>query len=615
MQHVDRPPDRPVVIFDGDCGFCRFWIARWQQRTGAAVEYAAWPHPDLAERFPEIPSEQFARAVQLVEPDGRVTEGAEAVFRLLAISGRPSPLWAYEHLPGLAPITEHAYRLVADHRPFWAGLTALLWGRVAERSTYTRATWLFLRLLGIAYLFAFWSLNQQILGLVGHDGILPADQYLSDARTLPALSRFWMLPTLTWVSVSDTALRGFCLGGVALSSLLVVGVLPWIVLPLLWLIYLSLSVVCGEFLSYQWDALLLETGFLAIFLAPLVRRERPRTLTEPPRIAIRLMLWLLFRLLVSSGAVKLASGDDTWHSLTALAFHFETQPLPTPVAWYFHWFPPPLLKMMTAATLAIEIGAPLLIVAPRRLRALGFVLIAGLQVLIALTGNYAFFNLLTIALCCFLLDDVALGRWGTLAERTEPSSIRRGLLLAVAVVTVPVSVIAFTRAIAIDLPGAAVVEPLAVMVSPFRSVNGYGLFAVMTTTRPEIVIEGSEDGETWQEYEFKYKAGDVHRRPPWIAPHQPRLDWQMWFAALGQFDSEPWFQRFCVRLLEADATVLKLLERDPFEGRRPKYLRAVLYRYRFSDSTIRGRDGAWWTREPLGRYSPTLSLSTTASRR
>jgi hypothetical protein len=241
-----------------------------------------------------------------------------------------------------------------------------------------------------------------------------------------------------------------------------------------------------------------------------------------------------------------------------------------------------------------------------------FVPLVGLQSLIALTGNYAFFNLLTAALCLFLLDDRALGGWGAVSsDRTATGRVRRGLVVAVAVVTVPVSAIAFTG---IELPGAALVDPLANLIAPFRSVNSYGLFAVMTTLRPEIVLEGSEDGATWLEYEFKYKAGDVHRRPPWVAPHQPRLDWQMWFAALDRFDDERWFQNFCVRVLEADGDVLRLLARDPFQGRKPRYLRAVLYRYRFSDAAARRRDGVWWMREGLGEYSPVLSLSATARR-
>jgi lipase maturation factor 1 len=478
-----------------------------------------------------------------------------------------------------------------------------------ERPTYARATWLFLRLLGLVYLAAFWSAGTQILGLVGHNGILPADQYMQALTAIKGLNRFWIFPTLTWISASDAMLRFLCIGGVVLSSLLIAGILSTPALILLWVFYLSLSVVGQEFLSYQWDTLLLETGFLAIFLAPLTVRERRRELIEPPRIVVWLFLWLLFRLMVGSGVVKLASGDPTWHNLTALSYHFETQPIPTPLAWYAHRLPLWFLKLSTALVFAIEIGAPYLILATRRWRVLAFTLLTGLQLLIALTGNYAFFNVLSMALCVFLLDDTTLGAWTRLGISTRPvTRLRRIISIIVAVVIIPLSTTAFAGSLGIALPIAPIVNPVMDVVASFRSVNAYGLFAVMTTTRPEIVLEGSDDGTTWMEYEFKYKAGDLHRRPPWAAPHQPRVDWQMWFAALGRFEGERWLQNLCERILENDTEVLSLLERNPFQRRAPQYLRAVLYRYRFADAGAHGRDGVWWTRDRIGDYSPVLSL-------
>src|SRR6476469_1626147 len=217
--------------------------------------------------------------------------------------------------------------------------------------------------------------------------------------SIRGFERFWIFPTLTWISVSDSSLRLLCGGGMVLSLFLIAGLLPILVVPLLWLFYLSLSVVGQDFLSYQWDALLLETGFLAIFLSPLTVREKPAEVSNPPRVMVWLFLWLLFRLMVGSGVVKLASGDPTWHSLTALSYHFETQPIPTPLAWYAYRSPMWLLKLSTALVFVIEIGAPYLILATRRLRVLAFVLLTGLQLLVALTGNYAFFNVLSIALC------------------------------------------------------------------------------------------------------------------------------------------------------------------------------------------------------------------------
>ena len=278
---------------------------------------------------------------------------------------------------------------------------------------------------------------------------------MASAHTLTGPGRYWLLPTLAWVDAGDGALLALCGVGCALAVLLVAGVLPWVVTPLLWLMYLSLSVVCREFLSYQWDALLLETACGHGSRA--VRRERLGSLPIPPRVAVALMLWLLFRLMVGSGAVKLTSGDPTWHTLTALTVHFETQPIPTPLAWYAHQLPLWLLKAATIAVFAIEIGAPFLILAPRRLRQLAFMLLVGLQVLIALTGNYAFFNLLAAALCLFLLDDAALGSWQTLdprRRRHEPAE--RGRCWSATVATVPVSAVAFTTALGISPPGLVV---------------------------------------------------------------------------------------------------------------------------------------------------------------
>ena len=444
------------------------------------------------------------------------------------------------------------------------------------RFTYGAATWMFLRVLGVVYFVAFASLAVQIVALVGPHGIVPGPP---------------------WATVS--ALRGLTIGGAVLSLLLVAGLAPQPVLLVLWLDYLLLSIAGGEFLSYQWDALLLEAGLLAVFVAPPVWRDRLDRLTDPPRIARGLMLWLLFRLMVGSGAVKLASGDPTWRHLTAMTFHYETQPIPTPLAWYAARLPQVVQKASTFAVLLIEIAAPFSMFGPRRLRVVGFAALVGLQLLIALTGNYAFFNLLSAALCLFLLDDGVLG-WSAndLAERPA-SGLQRGTAIAFAIVTVPVSAAMFLASVGL-LFAPPPIALLAETIAPLRSVNSYGLFAVMTTARDEIVVEGSDDGVDWRAYEFRYKPGDVSRPPPWVAPHQPRLDWQMWFAALSPVDAVPWFEPFCRRLLEGSPEVRSLLARNPFPDRPPRYVRAQLYRYRFGDRT-------WWTRERIGMYSPTLT--------
>ncbi len=480
--------------------------------------------------------------------------------------------------------------------------------------TDARANWLFLRLLGVVYVAAFWSLAVQVTGLIGAEGILPARAYMDAARAFVAeqhigIDRYRLLPTLCWISASDGFLRALCVAGAVLGALLAAGILPALVVPLLWLDYLSLSAVSREFLSYQWDALLLEAGFLAIFVAPLVVRERWRAPPAPPRLGVWLMLWLVFRLMFGSGIVKLASGDPTWRSLTAMTFHYETQPIPTPVAWYAHHLPLWIHKLSTAATLAIELVAPFFIIGPRVLRRVAFVLLVGLQAGIAVTGNYAFFNLLSSALCVYVLIDPR--RTGD-SERVglhEVGRARDWLLVAAAIVIVPVSATMFFARLGIALPIYPLVEPLASAIEPLRSVNTYGLFAVITTTRPEIVVEGSADGAAWKSYEFRYKAGDVRRRPPWVAPHQPRLDWQMWFAALEDPSTAQWFERFCRRLLVGAPGVVRLLADNPFPDRPPRYVRAIVYRYHFAASDDHRR-GIWWTRERVGEYLPVMSTQT-----
>jgi len=421
------------------------------------------------------------------------------------------------------------------------------------RFTHAGPSSLFLRLLGVVYFVAFVSLAVQIVGLIGHDGILPT------------------------LAVGDNALRTLCWGGALAAILLVAGITPAEpILVLLWLDYLVLSQLSSEFLSFQWDALLLETGLIAVFAA------------RGSRVGRWLMLWLLVRLMVGSGAIKLASGDPTWRNLTAMTFHYETQPLPTPLAWYAHQLPLAFQKTSTVIVFAIELIVPWCVFLSRPWRVAGFVLLVGLQILIALTGNYAFFNLLSIVLCLPLLDD---------PDRARRSS---RATIVFAVITVPVSVLMFLWSLGIDF-APPLIREVAAMIAPLRSVNGYGLFAVMTTTRDEIVVEGSNDGVTWKAYEFKYKPGDVARRPAWVAPHQPRLDWQMWFASLTTYENVPWYQNFCVRLLQGSPDVLRLMAYNPFPDAPPRYIRGELYRYHY------GRD-TWWTRERIAAYSPASTL-------
>jgi lipase maturation factor 1 len=365
-------------------------------------------------------------------------------------------------------------------------------------------------------------------------------------------------------------------------------------------LYLSLVSASQVFLSFQWDYLLLETGFLAIFLGY-------------SRSIVWLFRWLLFRLMFFSGAVKLLSGDPSWRNLTALTFHYQTQPIPTPFAWYAQQLPVWYQKLSCLGVFVIELGVPFLIFAPRRVRRSAAWCLIALQLLILLTGNYAFFNLLAVALCLFLFDDRSLARllpgraFRPLRPWTPPrlrSAIAWGIVVVILVLSGLTSAEQLSRR---QLPDAA--KSLLSTVGPFGIVNSYGLFAVMTTTRAEIIVEGSNDGVTWLPYEFKYKPGRLDRRPPWVAPHQPRLDWQMWFAALGSYQRNIWFLNLVARMLEGRSEVLALLDRNPFPGQPPELIQARVYEYRFTDSQARHATGNYWTRDLIGTYLPPVDLN------
>jgi lipase maturation factor 1 len=594
--------------------------------TGDVVEYTPYQHSTVAERFPELSSERMAEAVHLVTTDGAVHTGADAVFRALAVrTGGHWSVWAYQRVPGFAAVAEVFYGLVARHRMFFSRLTRLLWGAHVERPSYYYVRSLFIRGLGIVYLIAFLSLLTQLSGLIGEKGILPAHETMKSLRDAAnaqrvGFQRYFLLPTFGWISATEGSVRLQAVAGVALALLVIIGVAPAPCLALLWALYLSLSLLSQIFLNYQWDVLLLETGFLAIFFAPLLWLGAARG-PDPSRAMLWLLRWLLFRLMFLSGCVKLLSGDPTWKDYTALQYHYETQPLPTWVAWHAHHLSPAFHKFSTVAMFCMEIGLPFLIFFPRRIRFAAAAAFLLLQLGIALTGNYTFFNLLTILLCVLLLDDAALAkllpaRWNSrLSGPPITTKVRRVLIISRrVVVTVVVMVVLLVSGMLLygsfnrPFTPPALLHSLYRAVAPFRSINSYGLFAVMTTNRLEIIIEGSNDGQEWRAYEFKYKPGPLDRRPGFVAPHQPRLDWQMWFAALGNFRQNQWFMRLCQSLLQGSTPVLDLFASNPFPKAPPKYIRARLYEYHFTTPAERARSGHWWRSQYKGPYCPVLSL-------
>jgi len=495
-----------------------------------------------------------------------------------------------------------------------------------HNSTYNLTRWLFLRLIGLIYLLAFASLGVQVLGLIGSRGILPVADMLDAVSMMIGPEQYWYFPTLTWINCADSFLEFLCWGGAFAALLATLGLVSGPALAVCWLFYLSLVTVGGEFMSFQWDSLLLETGFLAMLfspgqqvLAPPWRGPSSITRQSPPsKLVVWLVRLLLFRLMFMSGSCKLLSGDTSWRDLTAMAYHYWTQPLPTPVAWYAAQLPLWFQKLSTIGTFIVELGIPFLIFAPRRARIVGGCLLIGFQLTIAITGNYTYFNLLAIALCVVLFDDDFLQRIVPAFLRQQINDVttvyrgatwRRVALAAIASLIVFAGVIELAESL---LPIRAVRGLAAVVhgfVSPFHLVNGYGLFAVMTTSRPEIIVEGSRDGETWLAYEFPYKPGNLKRPFPWVAPYQPRLDWQMWFAALGTYRSNPWFVQFLHRLLEGSPDVLALLEKNPFPDSPPKFIRARVVNYYCSTWAERRTSGNWWRCEPQGEYFPAVTLS------
>lgn len=602
------PDPKPVLLFDGRCGFCRIWIDYWRRRTGDRVEYEA--SEDARGRFSQIPEQAYSESVQLVRADGSVANGARAVFETLGMDRLYRAIGAP---------CELLYRFIAKRRGFFYQFTRFTFGTRIEPTRFAATQWLFLRALALVYLFAFWSLTGQVEGLIGVRGILPLGEFLqSVAKQSDGLIRFLAVPSIFWLSTDDPTLVGMAWMGVILSALLFItgfirGRFERVILVLLYLMYLSFSSAGQDFLSFQWDSLLLEAGFLAIFLGR-------------NRVVPWLFRWLVFRLYFLSGAVKLLSGDPTWRGLTALDFHYHTQPLPTVFSWYAEKLPQAFERSSVWMVLVIEVAVPFLIFLPRRIRMTGACWMIGLQIVISITGNYAFFNLLTLAMCLFLFDDQALRRWtparigqpaaessvaNTVSEGVPPRRPYVGRLAefgpaALAIVIVGLGIAHFSQTFSGRAPG--ILREAIRYTAPLNIVNTYGLFAVMTTVRNEIQIEGSDDGQHWSAYELPYKPGEVTQAPRWAAPYQPRLDWQMWFAALGNYERNPWFVGLAIRLLQGSPAVLSLFRTNPFPVHPPRYVRATTAEYTFTDSQTRARTGAWWKREPRGPYLPAVGL-------
>ena len=623
--------DRPCLVWDGDCGFCRRSVQHLRLWLGERVDFE--PYQTAHVRFPAIPLPAFREAVHLVEPDGRVSRGAEAFFRVLAHGGKALPLAAYRRLPGFAVLSEWGYRQVAAHRPLASRLLDLLVGDLVGPPQFRLTRFVFLRLLALVYLAAFLSLGSQVHGLVGERGLLPGPG--AAARGAPG-PRGRGLLAAPHAGVAGRGGHGAVrplLGGRRGGSVLaLLGFAQGPLFAVCWAFYLSLVHLGQDFLSFQWDVLLVETGFIALLLAPWahLRPRRPSDEPKPPTVVIWLLRLLLFKLMFSSGLTKLTWDDPAWLDLTALTYHYWTQPIPTALAWYASLLPralqrplvrphvrrragaavPDLRPTPTAADRALRVrrspGADrghrqLRLLQPARGRA---VRAASRRSRVA--GGPA-------------VTPSRRGRAGN--GRTQPPRWRRLLVTVVATIvallSIPPLVDAFHTGYWSRHPDHPLLR-LTAATSPLMLSNSYGLFRTMTTTRPEIEIEASEDGQNWRAVAFRYKPGDPARAPRFFAPHMPRLDWQMWFAALraeglvGDPEAtrmwlgaeDVWLQRLLVALLRGEPQVLELLGPAPFGKERPKYVRLVLWQYRFTD---RGSD--WWVRQRVGVLAGPLALS------
>jgi hypothetical protein len=463
---------------------------------------------------------------------------------------------------------------------------------------YQLASWLTIKLLGAIYLFAWWPFVFQIKGLLGKNGILPIDKYLKIIYSYRGKKAYLLVPSLFWINSSDKALQALVWAGILCSILLLLGVYPAVMLLLLYILFLSLVSTGQSFLSFGWDVLILEFTANCFLLS----------LTPVPNPLIWISINLLvFRLHFQGGAVKLQSRDPNWRNLTAVYYHYQSQPLPNTIAWYVYRLPMIFHKICCVLALFVEILVPFAFFGTAEMRLIAWILVVGLQIVLWATGNFCYLNHFTVVMATILLSDAYLGYFFSLPATIPESIFALDVFLYAAgafLITLQLGNL-YEHFFYKSIP---LLTPVEQAIAPFHLVNRYGLFAVMTTKRYEIVVEGSADGNEWHEYLFRYKPSELNRRPRRISPYQPRLDWQAWFLPFRSYNNEVWFHNFLVQLLEGRPEVIGLLRHCPFPNLPPQYIRAVMYDYEFTDFEQKKQTGNWWTRQYVGQFSPTLKL-------
>lgn len=462
--------------------------------------------------------------------------------------------------------------------------------------SYTTAAALMPRLLGFVYFFAIGAFLFQIRGLLGQNGILPVIAYLNYFRKHDLHKRFFYVPTFFWLSASDKALMSLIIFGMIISIALMLGFYPAVCLGLLFLIHLSIVSVGQDFLSFGWESFLLEITFYTFWVS----------LMSIPNLMMWICLnFLLFRFHIQAGAVKLQSQDRTWRDLTAVGYHYQSQPLPNTWAWYVHKWPMSFHKASTFFMFVVELVVPFGLFLTDELRAGVGIAFIGFQVIIWMTGNFSYLNHLTAAFSTITFSNAFLSPLIPPLPASPSNWLGDILISIIGGIFIVLQMIRFWHHFQ---PQKRYLVKWFYWLAPFHLVNRYGLFAIMTTKRYEIVIEGSEDGNTWKEYLCRYKPSEITRRPRRIAPYQPRIDWQMWFLPFDDFEDETWFQQFLYHLLKGTPEVLKLIRENPFPDKPPRYIRALMYDYQFSSREEKKEKGWWWRRELVGSYSPVIAL-------
>jgi len=484
-----------------------------------------------------------------------------------------------------------------------------------EVSGYWFTRLLFQRALALVYFTAFLAVLHQFNPLLGERGLLPVPQFITQVS-------FWEVPSIFYWLPQDTTFTAYGWLGVALALAALVGLserfgsgVSMGVWAALWLLYLSFVNMGQAFYAFGWESILLEAGFLATFLGPAD--------TSPPFLPLVLLRWLLFRVMFGAGLIKLR-GDPCWRALTCLFYHYETQPLPNPLSWYFYWLPPWIHRFSALFNHFVELLVPFAYFAPQPISAIAGGLTLFFQSWLFVSGNFSWLSFLTIVLTISTFSDAQLTF--LLPSASQPlrplASAHRYALLAVTALVVLLSY----------YPVRNMLSPHQVMnrsYNPFHLVGTYGAFGSINTQRYEVIIEGTGEAlltpsTTWQEYEFIGKPGNVRQRPPQIAPYHLRLDWLMWFlpfravvtsrGVTTPYGYEPWFVHFLAKLLRGDQEILKLLAHNPFPDHPPYYVRALVYIYRFTTPEEKSETGAWWHRELVGTYFPAVSLHDSAFR-